>query len=767
MLLQTLKIHGRNPRRYHISQTHQEGFQWIWGEKYAAFNFGKWLCSEDPIFWISGKPGAGKSTLMRFLVESERTMDLLSRKSSATILVHYFFHELGESAEKSFGGLLHAIVHQIIIGLDDKSQAALSQLRQLVRPDLRLILTSKAALPEALLMKILQRFLAECRETLRLCLFIDGLDECRGDHRMQLDFLTDWARSSLNKKLSIKLCLAGRVEPETSLRLSKEPTLAIHQFMERDISSYVSAKLGQAWSVMARQSDGTTANFDQSLIDYVVNKAEGVFVWVTIVVSQLVVAIEEDADNDHLHKVLADVPEGLEMLYESVINKIDRKFWHDTINILRIFEETNNLADDSGVENPLDFSAALQDPASAITCKAVFDADFNKDDASLPRNQCAQTRRRLQRSCRGLIEFSLTEDYSCVTVTLLHRTVLEYVTKSPLLQKMLSEVDGNLLKDPAVALMAMQLRLMKTELDIPQDGPLIKTLDEDDDLPGHRFLVAVRAAERSTGSSQTLYIEEFDRMRSSIVELDRLRSLSHPEWTQSDHDRPRALMPEYEDLMAPPPAPCSYWTEDLFALTVRYDLSIYVHQQIESSGYEIIRKACKRPLLCNVLARLVYNSSAPKTCEILLKSGSDPNEPFGTGTVWSFITMACTESFMFAAVLEDYEKILKLMLGYGADPKQRVRFEAHSHWLEQWPMKTRFKKKLHSTTFHVILSYLRPWRESFGSIVKLLVENCDHLEAVDSDGVGVEEWADEVNPEAEAVACLRQEIALKMSSKKC
>ena len=183
---------------------------------------------------------------MRYLVESERTMNLLSRKSSATILIHYFFHEMEESGEKSFGGLLHAIVHQLLIGLDDKSQAALSQLHQLVRLDLRLILTPKAALPEVLLMTILQRFLAECRETLRLCLLIDGLDECRGDHRMQLDFLTDWVRSSLNKKLSIKVCLASRVEPEISLRLSKEPTLIVHHFTERDISSYVSINLGQA-----------------------------------------------------------------------------------------------------------------------------------------------------------------------------------------------------------------------------------------------------------------------------------------------------------------------------------------------------------------------------------------------------------------------------------------------------------------------------------------------------------------------------------------
>lgn len=335
---------------------------------------------------------------MRHLVESERTMDLLSRESSATILVHYFFHEIGVSAENTFGGLLHAILYQLLIGLDDKNQAALSQLHELVKPDLRLILTSKAALPDALLTRILQRFLEECKETLNLCLFIDGLDECRGDRRMQVEFLTGWARFSLNKKLSIKVCLASRAEPEISLRLSREPTLPVHCFMANDIRSYVSVRLEQAWSLMARQSDHTIASLDQSLIDDVVRKAEGVFVWVTIVVSQLVAAIEEDADNDHLQKLLADIPEKLEMLYENVIGKIDRKFWHDTINILRIFEESNNLH--RGWENLLNLSAALQNPINAITCKAVFDAKFRSDDATLPHNQLAQTRRQLPRSYR-------------------------------------------------------------------------------------------------------------------------------------------------------------------------------------------------------------------------------------------------------------------------------------------------------------------------------------------------------------------------------
>ena len=146
---------------------------------------------------------------MKHLTDSEQTVSLLSRKSDAIIIVHYFFHELGEPQEKHFGGFLHAMVYQLLIGFHEKNQSALSQLYESLRPYLHLTIPSKAALPDEVLMTILQKFVAECKETVRVTFFIDGFDECDGDNREQLDFLTAWVRSSSGKKLSVKACIAS------------------------------------------------------------------------------------------------------------------------------------------------------------------------------------------------------------------------------------------------------------------------------------------------------------------------------------------------------------------------------------------------------------------------------------------------------------------------------------------------------------------------------------------------------------------------------
>ena len=737
--IEALQPHCQNPRQYTISEAHQESFQWIWDTQNSKLKFVDWLRSETLIFWISGKPGAGKSTLMKYLLESERLVTHLSRPD-ATIVVGYFFHELGEPQEKNFGGLLHTIIYQLLIGFQKRNQAAPSQLYKLLKPRLECNLASKAAFPDSLLMRILGNLVAECKETLMLCLFIDGIDECDGDHRMQLDFLTQWVRSSSDKKLSVKVCFGSRVEPEIALRLSNEPTIAIHHFSKNDISKYVTERLGQAWSLMALQPGGTTAKPDQHLIQKVVRKAEGVFIWVTIVVSQLIVAIEEDAGADKLHDLLADLPEGLEKLYASIIDKIDQKNWHHTINTLRLIRHFNSLYVDNA-RTLLGFSVAIEDPINSILCKAYLETGFTFDDASLPHHQCTQVKRLLQRSCRCLIEIEDSKDLSQAKVTLLHRTVEEYVTRSQLFEKMLDKVDRKLLRDTAVTAMAISLRLLKnypTNYLLYLDNP--SKLKHPQLYSGdfHGFFCAAQEAERSTGLSQHLYLEELDRVFSLITE----------DWNDLDDENisTNAAVP------AIPPK-----KSGLLSMAVSYHLSLYVQHQIDRNGKAVIKQAHGKPLLFCAVDDFHtkyftdFHVGAPviHTCELLLQNGADPMETRESKTPWSCMVMR----FLGRSYDLTPAKPLMLMLEHGADPTQRV-FENGHHYTFEY----QFSSKPHTTTFHAILSLMdecsldRP-------LLKSLIDHCNDFEATDSDGVGIQEWADSLS--LEIGASLREEIAAR------
>ena len=97
------------------------------------------------------------------ILESEETLKLMSKNSSEVLLVHYFFHDLGEPQEKTFGGLLHAIVHQLLVGFHTKNRATLSRLYELLKPYLSSDLTLKEALPNHILENILDKLVAVSR----------------------------------------------------------------------------------------------------------------------------------------------------------------------------------------------------------------------------------------------------------------------------------------------------------------------------------------------------------------------------------------------------------------------------------------------------------------------------------------------------------------------------------------------------------------------------------------------------------------------------
>jgi ABC-type lipoprotein export system ATPase subunit len=63
------------------------------GSARPATNFVEWLKSDSPVYWVSGKPGSGKSTFMKYLSTEDHTRDLLSSWSgmSELITASYFF----------------------------------------------------------------------------------------------------------------------------------------------------------------------------------------------------------------------------------------------------------------------------------------------------------------------------------------------------------------------------------------------------------------------------------------------------------------------------------------------------------------------------------------------------------------------------------------------------------------------------------------------------------------------------------------------------
>ena len=646
---------------------------------------------------------------MKYLTENERTKELVSKTAIPTFLISYFFYELGYPQEKAFVSLLHALVYRLLEEIHGISKRASSMLIRVLEPYMEK--TIERPWTQKGLQEALRSIVATFPTNFKLVLFIDGFDECEGNHADQLDFLKGLVESSKGSKLSIKICIASRADVDIQLRLSIYPSLAIHRLTNPDISSFVTRRLKAAWELMASQPDGTTATFDQKLIDNVVRKAEGVFLWVNLVVTQLVMAIEAEADGSDLHRLVASLPEGLEQLYQSIVAKIPKVRLPDAINLLQLAASTNAhkyLPPEHGADTLWKMCNAMKDPSTAIPEKAYFEEGFSDNDAPNQKEQCAAMRRRIQSSCRGLVHCDDTPNLCEANVTFLHRTCIEYVLNTEVFIQMVAKADRNHLRNPEVSLMAMTLRLLKTD---PQYKPgfLVASLEsmrrDDDDLEAVAiFFIQATHAELATGSAQTLFVDD----------LDRVCSLLRQEWASLYY---MSFFNELRD-----------WHTDVLCLAVSFGLTLYVSQAIEKEGGKLFQRA-GRPLLCYAFDDLDEDRS--EVVQVLLDNGADPNQTFGLSTPWIFCVLE------LGSPGNRVDQTLLLMLNYGANPCQRVSRDDSNWW------KVYERPEHYTTTFHIALTKItRLTKVEKMTCIRALLDNCEDYDVVDSDHVGIAEWAD-------------------------
>jgi hypothetical protein len=97
-----------------IDENFGHTFDWAYDD--SSVGLTQWLRKGTGIFWISGKPGSGKSTLMKFLLNNPRTEELIHnwKSKSSQIIANFFFHHRGTLLQKSMDGLMRSLLSQLL-----------------------------------------------------------------------------------------------------------------------------------------------------------------------------------------------------------------------------------------------------------------------------------------------------------------------------------------------------------------------------------------------------------------------------------------------------------------------------------------------------------------------------------------------------------------------------------------------------------------------------------------------------------------------------
>lgn len=428
-LLQSLRFPEMNSRRNHISENYPGTFNWVFKNtihcsvqqreeqtdgdedmidspesvnttRLSDLNsFPTWLESDARQFWISGKPASGKSSLMKFLATHPLTLQhLQAQHSNIQILTHYFWKP-GQPLQKNIEGMALSLLHQLL-----HKNRLLAQRLWTEQPNVQDKRDHEDwdinELKKAICWAI--KFSGNT-----FCIFLDGLDEAKdfedlpwGDHQ-NTQVIYDLL--SLN---SIKLCASSREEGHFCQFFAGKPCLRTHHLNQNDIYHYAENRL---------EVSGLSSDNRSRLLSTVVDKANGVFLWVVLAVNSLNQAIRSGGVHEfeeRLAQTTSDLHDLLVKMWNrpgddaklSTFNIEASRFFTLVLTAINIEKEGVMFDDDfvwplHSMRSLLVMATALEDKTlTSVWCEG---REVRPEDLQA---RCARREARLQLVSRGLLE---------------------------------------------------------------------------------------------------------------------------------------------------------------------------------------------------------------------------------------------------------------------------------------------------------------------------------------------------------------------------
>ncbi|KXX74090.1 Vegetative incompatibility protein HET-E-1 [Madurella mycetomatis] len=395
----------------------------------ARARFLGWLSSGKGIFHISGKLGSGKSTLMKFLSDHATTRSYLEEWAGRKelVLASFFFWQPGSGLQKSLNGLYRSLLHDVLSSCPELIPVVLPAAWKQAKAFARGASSKLLDLRESLIREAFNRLVTNKRGPSRhcFCFFIDGLDEYQAtaqyDYKDVVQLLCRWADAS---PLNVKLCVSSREHNVFMDAFSPSQRLRLHELTRHDLTTYVKDRLG-GWDKSHQITE---------LADSIVEKANGIFFWVSLVVSEIREQLVDGAGSDLLFAILDDLPMELDALYRHILECLserNRRKVYQTLAILCIEPKYNSYIDFSLLQYSF-FDAYCKDPEFAQrpkfeTLRSGADIEKLKKEG----------RKRLNGCCRGLVDADESG-----TLDFAHRSVSEFLQKPAIKDQMAAHTNG-------------------------------------------------------------------------------------------------------------------------------------------------------------------------------------------------------------------------------------------------------------------------------------------------------------------------------------
>jgi hypothetical protein len=617
--------------------------------RYTNPGFRAWLEDGGGIYWVAGKAGSGKSTLMKLIVEHRETREALAIWAGDKVLVcpSFYFWYGGTQMQRSQLGMLRSLLHELL--LTNKA----------LIPVAFPLWTEKNGIEEPDFSEVAAAF----RRTLdaderKICFFIDGLDEYEGDSIRTAElanYLGDLAKSSTN----VKLVVSSRPLNELQVHINAWPHLMLQDLTSGDIATFVEDGLRKNEQMLRLETQEPIAT--ANLIDELVSRASGVFLWIYVVVKSLLDSLESRDKIPDLIIRVHELPTELNDLFSVMLGRISPRHQAQAFRLLYITQQLLPHVYFAGV-HALVLSYAEE---YGYTTKAL------PPRGKIPSAELEERQRVIEvvvRSrCLGLLEVGSSKVRSTAAkcqgfsknykVDFIHKTVAEYLDSIDI-QARVAETSGPTFDVNVAILNALVITF--------RHGAYKRFLE--------MFSHFNRQAERSTKKAQLTAVDELDIYLSDPCIRDEMMVLNpHEVTSRSGPEGEHWANYVTEDYKRPCP-----WHDTTLAFAIRCGWELYVAEKLKEHGSGLPAKR-GRPLLDYAVrpepthSPYVYGMSS-KIVKCLLEHGADPNATFNGYSAWSnalhFVDDSLFETVLrrddIAAHALQVVEVMKLLLAYGA-----------------------------------------------------------------------------------------------------
>jgi hypothetical protein len=410
----------------------------------------------------------------------------------------------------------------------------------------------------------------------------------------------------------------------------------------KDIQAYVRSNFENDINFQhAREEDSGY----EELVDEIVERAQGVWLWVALVTKSLLNGFTYGDSLKDLQRRLHYLPVDLEEFFQHMLDSVEPVYQTQMAQTFLVALTAKRVV-------PLLVYSFLDDirenPSFALNLSPETSSKHDEDYLSKIIKREIRMQKRLDARTKGLLEVSsefgppgrgvFIPTYR--TVDLLHRTVGEFLNKKDIKAKFIELAGPNF--DSKNSLCHGFLAVIKS---IPTQSTGTRV-----ELSTHELLNYAYMSEIETVIAQTEVLDELERFLCS----------AYP--SKTGIKLTRSLKLDRKILI-------NSKSHSILELCVQHGLSIYVNHRLEQDPSLVTSRQWHQPLLSHAFfpsdnfGTLVRSIDPTTIVRVLLEHGADPNAVDGDSTTWrKFINN----------MIDDFSKskleLMDLLLSKGADP---------------------------------------------------------------------------------------------------